>query len=133
MDLNEHCRLANENVFVTIMVETAQAVEEIEDILAMDGLDSVVLGLMDLSGSYGVIVQTTHPKVVQAPDKVIAAAKAAGKSVGTGQGANADVVCDLIRRGVQWVQTGSDVTNMVQFYDDYLATVRGRLADSSRR
>ena len=31
--------------------------------------------------------------------------QAAGKPVGTGQGANADVVCDLIRRGVQWVQT----------------------------
>ena len=133
MDLNEHCRLANENVFVTIMVETAQAVEEIEDILAIDGLDSVVLGLMDLSGSYGVLGQTTHPKVVEATDKVIAAAKAAGKPVGTGQDANADVVCDLIRRGVQWVQTGSDVTNMVQFYDDYLATVHGRLADFSRR
>lgn len=128
MDLSEHNRLANDNVFVSIMIETAQAVEEIDDILAIDGLDSVVLGLMDLSGSYGALGQTDHPKVVEATDKVIAAAKAAGKTVGTGQGTNADVVCDLIRRGAQWVQTGSDVTSMVQFYDDYFATIRRRLA-----
>ena len=128
MDLNEHTRLANENVLVAIMIETAQAVEEIEEILAIEGLDSVVLGLMDLSGSYGVLGQTKHPKVLEAVDKVIAASKVAGKYVGTGRGANADVVCELIRRGIQWVQTGSDVTNMVEFYDNYLAIVRSRLS-----
>ena len=127
MDVQEQIRIANENIFVTVMVETAQAVDEVDEILAIDGLDSIVLGLMDLSGSYGVLGQTTHPKVEAAIDKVIAAARAAGKPVGTGQGTDIKIVCNLVRRGIQWVQTGSDCTCMVEFFSQLTTAIRSEL------
>ena len=50
--LPEYLTEADKNVFVCIMLETAEAVENIEEICAVPGLDSVCIGQMDLSGAH---------------------------------------------------------------------------------
>ena len=52
--LYEYLEEADRNIFVCIMCETAELVENIEEICAVDGLDSLCIGAMDLSGSLGV-------------------------------------------------------------------------------
>ena len=52
--LYEYLEAADRNIFVCIMCETAELVENIEEICAVDGLDSLCIGAMDLSGSLGV-------------------------------------------------------------------------------
>jgi len=65
-----------------VIIETAEAIENIDEILAVDGLDSFVMGPADLSIALGVPLETQHPKVVQATERVLAAARRAGKPAG---------------------------------------------------
>ncbi len=73
---------------VMFIIETAEAVEAIDEIVAVDGLDVVVMGTADLSIALGVPLETTHPMVEAAIDKVIAAANRVGKPTAIGYEAN---------------------------------------------
>lgn len=105
---------ANQNVFTCVQIETKVALDAIEEIVAVPGLDSIVIGPMDLSGSLGLLGQTRHPTVEKAVDTIIQKARAAGKFVGIGIGADPDYAAQLIARGVQWLQVGSDYSYMIQ-------------------
>lgn len=123
----EYVARANASVFVSVMIETAEAVEAIDDIAALPGLDSVVLGPYDLSGSLGVLGQVEHPTVVAAMERVIEAARSRGVSVGSGMPVDADYAVLQVQRGVQWLQIGGDVGYMMQGVERMMGTVRERL------
>ncbi|MCL1818764.1 MAG: aldolase/citrate lyase family protein [Spirochaetaceae bacterium] len=73
---------ASEDILVMAMCETRQSVENIEEIVAVDGIDGIFMGPFDLSMSYGIPGKTNDPLVVQARQKVLAACKKAGKAPG---------------------------------------------------
>jgi 4-hydroxy-2-oxoheptanedioate aldolase len=78
-----YVQYANDEVFYMMVVEDALAVKNIDEILAVDGMDSFVIGPCDLSFSLGVPMQLDHPKVKDAIQTVIRAAQKAGKPMGT--------------------------------------------------
>ena len=119
---------ANTQLFVSVMVETAEAVAAIDQIVAIPDLDSVVLGPWDLSGSLGLLGEVGHPKVVAALERVIASAKAAGLSVGSGMPADPEFALLQVRRGVQWLQLGGDCGYLVAYADQLASQLRRRLA-----
>lgn len=119
---------ANRLIFVTVMIETADAVEAIDQIVTVPGLDSVFLGPWDLSGSLGVLGQVEHPRVVAAMERVIASARRAGVFVGSGMGVDPAFACAQARRGVQWLQVGGDCGYLVRAADQMTAAVRDGLA-----
>mgnify|MGYP001342529758 CR=1 FL=1 len=119
---------ANKDIFAAIMLETVEAVEAIDEIVAVPGLDSVMIGPMDLSGSLGVLGNLEHPTVVKSIDKVIDSAKAAGVYVGAGMGLDVEYCITLVRRGVQWVQMASDILAMIEGIDRTTAEVRGSMS-----
>jgi 2-keto-3-deoxy-L-rhamnonate aldolase RhmA len=73
---------ANEETAVIVMIESKEGVDNIQDILAVEGVDAAFIGPYDLSGSYGIPGQTQAPVVRDACRQVIEACKAAHKSVG---------------------------------------------------
>jgi 2-keto-3-deoxy-L-rhamnonate aldolase RhmA len=82
VNFDTEARSANESTSVIVMIESREGVEQIEEIVAVPGVDAVFIGPYDLSGSYGVPGQTQDPRVREACNRVIAAAVAANKSVG---------------------------------------------------
>jgi 2-keto-3-deoxy-L-rhamnonate aldolase RhmA len=64
------------------IIESETAVNNIDSILAVEGVDSFILGWADLSISLGVPLQANHPRVQDAMRTVAAAAKKAGKPAG---------------------------------------------------
>jgi 4-hydroxy-2-oxoheptanedioate aldolase len=80
--LGEYSERANREIMVIGMVESRDAVENIDDILGTKGLDSVIVGTTDLSKSLGVPGQRNHPLVLEAVDKVLAAGKKLGRFIG---------------------------------------------------
>jgi 4-hydroxy-2-oxoheptanedioate aldolase len=71
--LAEYTARANEATIVVIQVETREAVERVDEIAAVDGVDVVFVGPTDLSVAYGVPGQTSHPLLEEAYDRVAAA------------------------------------------------------------
>jgi 2-keto-3-deoxy-L-rhamnonate aldolase RhmA len=67
---------------VIIMIESRQAVENIDDLLAVDGVDGVLVGPYDLSGSYGKPGAVDDPQVIAAMQHVVAACQRRKKAAG---------------------------------------------------
>lgn len=73
--------LAKESVTI-IQIEHIDAVDRIDDIFAVPGIDAFLIGPYDLSGSMGMPGELTHPKVEKAITRVMTAAKKRGISAG---------------------------------------------------
>lgn len=77
LHMAEYISSANEEVMTILMIEHIDAVENIDEILSVPGLDSVMVGALDLSGSMGILGQMDDPKLEEVIQKVLAASKRA--------------------------------------------------------
>ncbi|CCG08997.1 HpcH/HpaI aldolase family protein [Pararhodospirillum photometricum] len=80
--MGEYLQSANDEIMTLVMIEHVRAVENIEAILAVPGIDAVMVGALDLSGSMGILGQTADPRVEDAIQTVLKATLAAGKPCG---------------------------------------------------
>jgi len=124
MEQQAYLAQANRDIFVTVQVETVELLAEIDEVLKIEGLDSLVMGPQDLSGSMGRLGETTHPEVLNAIRSIATKAKAAGKFLGSGLGANPQFAKTLIDCGVQWMQAGLDVEYMIKGCDRTFREIR---------
>ena len=73
---------ANQEICLIVQAETQLAMDNLEEIAAVDGVDGVFIGPSDLSASMGYIGEPGHPEVVAVIEKGIQTIKAQGKAVG---------------------------------------------------
>lgn len=81
-NFENYVRESNQDVLVIVMIESRSGVENIEEILEVEGVDGIFIGPYDMSGSYGVVGQTGHPLVSDAVFRCAAACGRAGKAAG---------------------------------------------------
>ena len=67
----EYMKWANENVCLTLQIENKDALENIDEILSVPGIDMVASGKMDLSQSMGLAGEGGHPDVIAAENLII--------------------------------------------------------------
>lgn len=68
---------------VIVMIESKEAVENIDAIMSVHGVDGCLIGPYDMSGSYGIVGQTGHKLIIDACDKVAKACVGTGKMAGS--------------------------------------------------
>lgn len=78
LPLLEYFARANEETFVAIQIEHADAVAEVEAIAALPGVDLLFIGPADLGQSMGLPGLWDHPRVWEAIERVAAAARRHG-------------------------------------------------------
>jgi 2-dehydro-3-deoxyglucarate aldolase len=78
----DYFEIANDNVCVIVQIESRKAVDAIDEILAVEGIDAVFVGPSDLAATYGHLGNAAHPEVQQAIAHVFERAQAAGKPSG---------------------------------------------------
>jgi 2-keto-3-deoxy-L-rhamnonate aldolase RhmA len=78
----EFMKEANENTFIVAQIETKEAIENIEEILDVEGIDVGLIGPNDLSISLGVPDLMGSEVMTQAIDRVVQAAKKKKKASG---------------------------------------------------
>lgn len=120
----EYMQRANAQLFVAVQVENRDALDELDAIAAVEGIDSLALGPYDLSIAVGHPGELRHPEVFGMMQRVAAAARAAGKFMGTGVGTYAPDIQCLMELGVQWMQCGDDYGYMVGHLTQLVGQVR---------
>jgi 2-keto-3-deoxy-L-rhamnonate aldolase RhmA len=110
LNADEYLSQANDLLLTIIQIERSEAVDDINAIAAIDGVDVLFIGPMDLSVSLGHPQQWDHPKQREAYRKVAVAAKNAGKAAGILlAGPNQiDDMADLVEMGYTFIAAGSD-------------------------
>lgn len=83
-DTTAYAEAANESMICIPIIESAAAVANIDDIVAVPGIDGVTVGPMDLSISLGCFQQFTHQSYIDAVTRVRDACLRHGKAMGTG-------------------------------------------------
>lgn len=83
-DTVEYMATANDSMICIPIIESREAVEHIDEIVSVDGIDGISIGPMDLSISLGCFQQFTNATYVDAVEKVRAACKRHSKAMGTG-------------------------------------------------
>jgi 2-dehydro-3-deoxyglucarate aldolase/4-hydroxy-2-oxoheptanedioate aldolase len=81
-DMRTHVATANRDRWVSIQIETLEALEAINQIAAVEGVDWLFVGPADLSVALGVPGEFMHPKCIAALERIAAATRKAGKSWG---------------------------------------------------
>lgn len=99
---------ASETISVTVQVESTAAVDAVEDILKVDGVDAIFLGPSDLAASMGLLGQQEHSEVRAAVEHCLTAAKAAGKPAGV-NAFHEGTARAYVARGASFVLVGADV------------------------
>jgi 4-hydroxy-2-oxoheptanedioate aldolase len=104
---------ANDTIVRFAMIETAQALDNLDDILSVEGLDAIYIGPSDLSLALGCkpTFDDVDPKAAQAIDHILARAKAHGVVAGIHNGAP-EAALGRIAKGFQFVTVGSDARLM---------------------
>jgi 2-dehydro-3-deoxyglucarate aldolase len=114
----------NDEVIVLAQIEHYLAVDKIEEIVSVEGLDGVFLGPYDLSGSMGIVAQFDHPRMAEARKRVLGAAGRAGKAVGIHEvRPEAEAVQALLKEGFNFIACSIDTV----FLGTSARTVTGEL------
>ena len=126
----DYLQRASQTLSIMVQIESAQAVENVEQIVATEGVDGIFIGPSDLAASMGVIGQQSHPEVVAGIMTAIKAALAAGKYVGVNAFDEATAQ-QYIQAGVHYVGVGADVALLARSSEALAAKFTGRSASNS--
>jgi len=120
-----YLQTANEQICVLIQIETPKGVENLKEILAVEGVDGVFIGPADLSASMGHIGNPTHPEVQRVIEDSIALIKASGKAAGILM-ADKTLAQRYIELGAKFVAVGSDTGLLMKASSDLLASFKSK-------
>lgn len=104
----DHFRVANRTVGVVLQLETVQAIERLEQIAAVPGVDALFVGPADLSGSMGHAGELMHPAVMAAMADAAERAHAIGMPIGT-VGDTPEAVARYRANGYNFLAVASDL------------------------
>ncbi len=122
---DEYTHEANESTAVVVQIETAAALDRLQEIVSVPGIDAIFVGPSDLSHSLGHPGRFEHPTVVDAVERIVTACQRAGVAPGIHL-SEPELLQRWIRRGMRFVTYSSDVGFLVDGAAAGLARVRAR-------
>jgi len=122
----DYVERANDEVACIVMIETAEALERLDEILAVPGVDAAYIGPADLAAALGLPIHGDHddPRHAAEVGRILAACRRHGVAPGIHTGSVA-FTRKYLEMGFQMVTLGSDEGFMVRQAAGDLAAVRG--------
>lgn len=107
-DIPAALRSANVETLLIAQIESGAGVDHVEEIAAVDGIDVLWLGHLDLTVSLGVPGEYDNPVYMDAVERILVAARANGKAAATKVGSAADARA-AVAQGFRCISYGDDV------------------------
>jgi 4-hydroxy-2-oxoheptanedioate aldolase len=121
MTLGNYIRTANEQITLIVQIETPQALQNLGEILAVDGVNVAFVGPSDLTMTMGLLDDRSNPRVLDAMKSVVRASESVGKAAGTMAASTEEIRRDL-EMGFRFVSLASDVRQLINGAKSMLAT-----------
>ena len=121
LSVEDYIQYSNEEKLTIIQIEDVEALEDLEKIAALDGIDMLFFGPADFSQSIGLPTQIGNERTMEAKRRVAEVARKYGKFAGTV--GSADNVKELYDMGYRFVNLGADVDGLCMYYDDIIQRV----------
>lgn len=125
----EYVKHANEQTLLIAQIEDPEALDNLDDIIGVDGMDMLFVGPGDLSLALGIPFEFDHPKIVDAYQRVADAAKRAGKWWGT-VSISPEMVKRNVDMGAQLFNLGGDQVLLYLGMQSKITEYRDLLGDA---
>jgi 2-keto-3-deoxy-L-rhamnonate aldolase RhmA len=113
IDFERYIERANNETAVILQAESTEAVDNINDITNLKGLDAILIGPYDLSASLGKPGEIDHPLVQEAINKIIKSCQKKNVRIGF-FGVNAEAVLPYKEKGCTLLTVGVDTTFIIK-------------------
>ena len=125
-DWAEYARMANEETVLAVQIESAQALQNLDEILSVPGLDVAFVGPNDLHAQLGLAASTdgTEPVFMEALERIKASARKHGLATGIFSGGG-EAAAERVRQGFQMISVTTDVSSMIAGVTQHLRSARG--------
>ena len=131
-EVSSYLARRNADNFLLINIESVPAIERLDQILAVPGLDGVIVGPHDLSVSLGLPEQYADPRFERALGEIVGKVREKGLAIGIHFPLNRDLQVKWAKRGLNIILHGSDLSLFQQNLEKDIATIRGMLGDSEK-
>jgi 2-keto-3-deoxy-L-rhamnonate aldolase RhmA len=128
-DIDNYLAKANDGIIVVVQIEHIDAVNNLDEILAVPDLDGIFIGPADLSNSMGFFNQPQATEVTRVIEEVIRKGNEAGVCVGLAVGGTVEQLGSWPARGVQLLPVGGDRRFMMNTAMDVLSGVKKYLQE----
>lgn len=125
----EYLLSANDNVMVCVQIESQKAVDNVEEIAAVEGVDMLFIGPNDVAASMGHVAfdHASIPEVQEAIARVLKAGLDAGKYVGH-FALSADVAAAKYKQGFHFVNCGADIVAITAWMSAEMEKLKSLIA-----
>ncbi|HLZ80408.1 MAG TPA: aldolase/citrate lyase family protein [Ktedonobacteraceae bacterium] len=125
-DWPDYARTANDEIIVTVQIESALALENLDGILSVPGIDVAFVGPNDLHAQLGLTPSSdgAEPEFMDALERIKAAARQHHVALGIFS-SNGEAAAERVRQGFQMISVTTDVSSMIAQATRNLRVARG--------
>jgi 4-hydroxy-2-oxoheptanedioate aldolase len=123
----DYAKEANDQVCLLVQAETRMAIQNLDAIAAVDGVDGVFIGPADLSAAYGHVGDPWHPEMVTIQEDAFRRIQAAGKAVGI-LTLEEDRAKQHVQMGATFIAVGTDTNLLVKGSNALVKAFKGSAA-----
>ena len=109
LNFNTYYDESRDNILGIVQIETLEALDNLDEIVAVEGVDILFIGPADLSMAMGIFGQFDHPTFTDALNKIVQAAQKANKAIGI-LIFNPEDYDKYHNMGIRFIACGSDAT-----------------------
>ena len=129
--ISDYLQKADDEICLIVQVESQKGLDNLNDIVQVDGVDGVFIGPADLAASLGFLGQPSHPEVVKQIEKAIKTITAAGKAAGT-MATTKELIEKYLDCGVSFVGIGADTLLLANASSDLAAEYKSGLKSAKK-
>jgi 4-hydroxy-2-oxoheptanedioate aldolase len=121
---DEYIKMSNEETMLILVIESITGIDNLSEILSVEGIDQINIGVFDLSQSLGIPGQFDHPKEREAIDRAVKIGKEKGVPLGIVPH-GLKMAQEVIEKGFQYIMYGTDMTYLTGALKESLTHLKG--------